>query len=129
MQPTQELLPDALFLVIWHYSERKSTDSNGAGPPKRALGSGVAGSVVLLCGVGAFSVSPRESRGGISGCVCSQLPWLCNQPCSSSCSHMGTEGMEDAAEGTLFSALVRPYLQYCVQLWNLQYKKDRDLVE
>lgn len=59
------------FLVIWH---QKSTDSNGAGPPKRALGSGVAGSGALLCGVEAFPVSPRESREGISGCVCSQLP-------------------------------------------------------
>ena len=29
----------------------------------------------------------------------------------------------------LYSVSVRPYLEYCIQIWSLQYRRDTDLLE
>jgi len=30
---------------------------------------------------------------------------------------------------SLYSALVKPHLEFCIQMWSLQYRRDMDLLE
>lgn len=73
--------------------------SNGEDPRKWYSVEKVQELVCCFVGMEVCPAGPRESREGITGCVL-KLLWLCHEPCFSLHSHMGTEGMEGAAEGT-----------------------------
>jgi len=73
----------------------------------------------------------REGLGGTGGWKAGHDPAMCAQKANSILGFIKSSVANTLREGILplYSALVRPHMEYCIEIWSPQHKKDMELLE
>ena len=70
---------------------------------------------------------PKYEAGQTAAFQCALAAWKAN--CVLDCIKKGVASREREVVVCLYSTLVRPHLEHCIQAWGPQHKKDAELLE